>query len=36
MLVDTQDVCSEMFFEESDHKERIIGEPKITGFCLSK
>ncbi|KAF2543740.1 hypothetical protein F2Q68_00032249 [Brassica cretica] len=30
-----QDVCNELFFDESDHKEQIIGEAKITGFCLS-
>ncbi|KAF2616725.1 hypothetical protein F2Q68_00039564 [Brassica cretica] len=30
------DVCSELFFDEPDHKERIIGDAKITGFCLSK
>ncbi|KAF3512125.1 hypothetical protein F2Q69_00009904 [Brassica cretica] len=29
------DVCSELFFDELDHKEQIIGEAKITGFCLS-
>ncbi|KAF3599940.1 hypothetical protein F2Q69_00037787 [Brassica cretica] len=28
-------VFCELFFDESDHKEQIIGEAKITGFCLS-
>ncbi|KAF2584078.1 hypothetical protein F2Q70_00036907 [Brassica cretica] len=30
-----EDVCNELFFDESDHKEQILGEAKITGFCLS-
>ncbi|CAN7024479.1 unnamed protein product [Brassica oleracea var. botrytis] len=34
-VVSALEVACELFLVEPDHKEQIIGEAKITGFCLS-